>query len=496
MGSGYADAQPVEDHDILVIGAGISGINTTHVLRAQMPHRSVAILEKRPVLGGTWNLFRYPGVRSDSYMTAFGLGWYPWPKKHKVAPAAEILEYLGEAADKDGITPLIRFSHEVRAFEWKSGEKKWRLDVDADGVRKTFVANFIICAMGYYADDKALEAVIPGIDDFGGQVVHTQWWPEDLDYSNKRIVLIGSGATAVTLLPELVKEASHVTMLQRSPSYVVANGTRTIVDQLADSLLPKSWASVVTRWHATTIELVFSQLLLAFPNVFRNLLMKGAKAALPKKVDAHVHFNPRYYPMEQRLCLTPSGEFFTALHKDNCEIVTDTIETVTKGGVQLASGRKLDADIIVTATGLYFQLFGGLKPVVDGEVLEVGSHYTWRGMLVEDLPNMAFVMGNTTTSWTPAANIMAHLAVKLLKRMEKKGAAAVVPKIERRDGMPAHMAVDVKSNYFLQAADRMPKATGESPWYGRRNLAWDVWALLFGSLEEGLVYSGVKSKDI
>ena len=486
---------PVESHDILIVGAGLSGINTAHVLRAQMPHRSITILEKRPVLGGTWNLFRYPGFRSDSYMTSFGLGWYPWTKKHKMAPAGEILEYLGEAADKDGITPLIRFRHMVHGFEWRSDEQKWRLDVDADGVRKTFVANFVLGCMGYYADDKALEAEIPGIDRFGGQVVHTQWWPEGLDYTGKRVILIGSGATAVTVLPELVKDASHVTMLQRSPSYVIAQPRQPPFDWLAHLLLPTSWANVISRWFQTVFEMLITEVLLVFPNVGRKLLIKGAKEYLPDKVDANIHFNPRYNPVEQRLGMCPDGDFFKALHRDNCEIVTDTIETVTKEGVQLTSGRKLDADIIITATGLYFQLFDGLKPIVDSKAIDLGSHYIWRGMMLDSMPNAAFIFGYVTSSWTPGANLMAHLAVKLLKHMEKKGATTVVPQIERKENMPTKLAVDAKSNYFIKAADRMPKTTGEAPWYGRKNLFWDFWALLFSDMEEGLVYGGMKHKN-
>lgn len=489
------DHAEVEDHDIIILGAGLSGINTAHVLRSKLPHRSYTILEKRPVLGGTWNFFRYPGFRSDSNMLSFGLTWYPWTKNHSMGQGHEILQYLNDAVDADGTRELIRFRHKVVDFEWRSDEQKFRLEVDVDGTIKIFKANFIVSCLGYYADDKALDHKIPGLKDFGGQVVHTQWWPEDLDYAGKRVVLIGSGATAITVVPALAEKVSHLTMLQRSPSYVLSVPLEPTLDRFLKRIFPTNWVLWFLRWTEMIFEFFFTEFLLKFPAVGRWGLMKLTKPELPDKVDLDVHFNPSYGPFEQRLCFCPNSDFFKALHQDNCDIVTDTIETVTKDGIQLTSGKKLNADIIITATGLYFQLFDGIKPKVDGKPLNLADHYCWRGSMLEGLPNTAFIFGHTTSSWTPGANIQAHLVTKLLKHMEKKGAATVVPQIDRSKPLPQHLAVDAKSNYFVKAADRMPKATGEGPWYGRKNLFWDFWAYWISSMDEGMVYGGSKDKD-
>ena len=485
-----------EHHDIVVIGAGLSGINTAHVLRKELPNRSFTILEKRDVLGGTWSFFKYPGFRSDSFMTAFGFNWFPWRHAHKMAPASEILEYVEDAAREEGIKDLIRFRHEVLACEWSSETQQWKLDVDADGVRKTLFAKFMMGCTGYYAYDKAFVTTIPGIEDFQGKVVHPQWWPEDLDYAGKRVVIVGSGATAITILPSLAETASQVTMLQRSPSFVASRSTTSLLDTLFRFLLPAVWAHYFSWVVDVTLEIIATQALLAFPNVGRNVLMRGAKRALPKDVDVDVHFNPRYNPFQQRLCLCPDGDFFQALHRDNTEVVTDTINTVTKSGIRLASGRELPADIIVTATGLYFQLMGGLTPIVDGKEIIPGDLYTWRGCMLESLPNAAFIMGYVTQSWTPGADVMAKMVVRVLKRMDRTGATSVVPRIDRSKGLPQKLAVGATSNYLVKAGDRIPKITGQAPWYGRDHLVKDLWAKWFGSVEDGLVYTeAVKSKN-
>ncbi|KAI6779783.1 FAD-containing monooxygenase-like protein [Emericellopsis cladophorae] len=489
---------PVEEHDILVLGAGLSGINTAHVLRDRMPHRQITILEKRDQIGGTWNFFKYPGFRTDSYLNAFGLGWYPWTKPYKMASGPEILEYLKEAVDKDGLEPLIRFKHKITGLEFKTEEQKWTLYVDADGKPKTMRANFVVGCMGYYADNKALEADIPGLDRFDGRVVHSQWWPEDLDYKNKRMVLIGSGATAITVIPELVKDAAHVVQLQRSPSYVLSRSTQPIHDWWLHLLLPFTWACLVSRWVESVVELLSTEFLLMCPGIGRKVLMDDMKKQLPADVDPHVHFNPSYGPFQQRLGLCPQGDYFKALHKENCEIVTDHIDTVMEDGILLKSGRNLEADIIVQATGLYFQLFDGIKPRVDGVEIDPGQHYSWRGMALDCMPNAAFIFGYVTSSWTPGANAMAHMVVRLLQTMEKKGAATVVPFIKRTKEVEAQtqLAVSANPGYILKAADRMPKTTGHGPWYGRKNLFVDTMALWFGSMEDGLVYGGFKDKSV
>lgn len=496
MSASQEETALVEHHDILILGAGLSGINTAHVLRKELPHRSFTILEKRAVLGGTWSFFKYPGFRSDSYMSSFGFNWYPWRHTRKIAPAGDILQYIEDAARDDGIKKLIRFRHEVLGCEWSSQLHQWRLDVDADGVRKTYFANFILGCTGYYSYEKAFETIIPGIEDFTGTVAHPQWWPEDLDYTNKRVVIIGSGATAVTVLPSIADKAAQVTMLQRSPSFVIPRPTYSYRDIVLRFFLPVMWAHWIIWFLDVLSEILGTQALLKFPGIGRFVLRRRARAELPKDVDVDVHFNPSYNPFQQRLCMCPEGDFFKALHRGNAEVVTDVIDTVTKDGIQLKSGRTLPADIIVTATGLYFQLMGGMTPIVDGQPINVGEQYTWRGCMLESLPNAAFIMGYVTQSWTPGADIMAKTVVKVLRRMDKTGATSVTPRIERTKGMPRQLAVAATSNYFVKAEDRMPKVTNQGPWYGRTNLVVDLWAKWFGSVEHGLEYTeAIKKKD-
>ncbi|KAF4980147.1 hypothetical protein FZEAL_3766 [Fusarium zealandicum] len=487
-------AEAAEHHDIVVLGAGLSGINTGHVLTEKLPHRPFTILEAQPAIGGTWRFFRYPGFRSDSYMTSFGLAWHPWRHKHKMAQAGEIVEYLEEAVDAAGLRNKIKLRHRMVRCEWRTEQQNWRLEVDVDGQRKTIVANFVISCLGYYSYDKAFEAVIPGIEGFTGEVVHPQWWPQDLDYSNKPVVVVGSGATAVTLLPSLAEKASMVTMLQRSPSFVASRPNYSWGDAILRFLLPWTWAYWLMYWKDTLYEVFITQFLLAFPDVGRKSIMSAMKEELPKDIDVNVHFNPSYNPFQQRLCLCVEGDFFKALHRDNCEIVTDVIDTVTKDGILLKSGREIPADIIVTATGLYFQLFGGVTPLVDGQPIDAGAFYAWRGCMLESLPNMGFVMGYVTSSWTPGADIMAKTLTRVLKQMEKTGSASVMPFMQNKEDKPRKLAVGATSNYLVKAADRMPKVTGETPWYGRISLPVDYWAWWFGDMTDGLLYSPRQSK--
>ncbi|KAH6609169.1 hypothetical protein Trco_002515 [Trichoderma cornu-damae] len=492
--SDFAADLPVEEHDLVVIGAGLSGINTAHRLRTELPHRAFTILEARDSIGGTWSFFKYPGMRSDSSIRSFGLTWHPWKHPHKVAYAGEICEYLEDAARTDGIFDKIQFRHRVVSSEWSSDEQRWTLAVDAGGTKKLFKANFLLGCMGYYSYERALESPVPGIENFGGTVVHPQWWPTDLDYSDKQVVIIGSGATAVTLLPEMAAKAKSLTMLQRSPSYVVSMARTSMLEKLLSMLLPLSWVHWISRFIDVWFEVFVSELFLRYPRLGRFLVTQDLGKKLPKKVDAAVHFNPSYGPFQQRLCLTPDDEFFDALHRDNVEIVTDVIDTTVKDGILLKSGRKLPADLIVTATGLHIQIFGGMHPRVDGKAIDVGQQYAWRGCLVEGVPNAASIFGYVTSTWTPGADAMARLAIRVIKQLEADDASSVVPVIERTEGMPRMLSTNTSSSYFIKAADRIPKATGIAPFYGRLNLVVDLWALWFGSMRDGLAYTKREAK--
>lgn len=480
-----------EHHDLIILGAGLSGINTAHVLREELPHRTFTILEGRPVLGGTWSFFKFPGFRSDSFMTTFGFRWHPWPHTHKIASGQEIVDYLTDAARKDGTYDCIRFNHQIIDAEWRDEDSFWRLTVKIGEDIKIFSAKFIIGCTGYYAYDQAMPAEIPGIDSFEGTVAHPQWWPEDLDCSGKRVVLIGSGATAYTILPTLAEQVGQLTMVQRSPSYAAAVPRTSWLDQFLRAVLPLSLAHRLCWWMDIASELFVTQFMVRFSALSRFVLRWMTKRALPKKCDVDVHFNPRYEPLQQRLCLCPDGDFFKALHRDNVELVTDVIDTVTHDGVLLKSGRKIEADIIITATGLYFQIMNGISSKVNGTRIEPGSHYTWRGTMLDSSPNMGYVLGYVLQSWTPGAEAIAKLLVRVIKRMEEKKANKVMPVFPHSKNMPRKLAVDATSNYFVKAADRMPKVTGSDPWYGRTNWIRDMWSVLFGDIEKGLEFSGI-----
>lgn len=481
-----------EHHDLVILGAGLSGINTAHVLRQKLPHRNVTILEGRSVIGGTWNFFKFPGFRSDSYMTTFGFRWHPWPHTHKIASAPEIVAYIEDAAKTDGTYDQIRFGHQVVDAEWRDEDGFWRLTVNHGGVTKVLAANFVIGCTGYYAYDKAMPAVIPGIENFKGTVAHPQWWPEDLDCFNKRVVLIGSGATAFTILPALADKVAQLTMVQRSPSYAAAIPRTSWFDILLRTILPISLAHKICWWKDIAYEMFITQFMVHFPATARFALRLQTKSALPKDCDVDIHFKPSYNPFEQRLCLCPDGDFFKVMHQDNIELVTDVIDKVTSDGVLLKSGRKLDADIIITATGLYVQLMSGIAGKVNGVRIEPGSHYTWRGTMLESLPNMGYVMGYVLQSWTPGAEAISKLLVRVIKSMEEKGANKAVPVLEHRKDMPRKLAVQMNSNYFVKAADRIPKVTGEDPWYGRTHWIRDMWSVMFGDVDKGLEFSGFK----
>ncbi|KAK5992624.1 FAD-containing monooxygenase EthA [Cladobotryum mycophilum] len=487
---------PDEVHDILIIGAGISGINAAHRVREQLPHRKLTILEARSVIGGTWSFWKYPGLRSDSSLRAFGFSWHPWKHAHLIGSGPEIVEYVTEAAQADGTFDKILFRHRVEGAEWSSERQTWRLEVDADGHKKIYDANFIIGCTGYYSYEKALDSPIPGIENFAGKVVHPQWWPEDLDYNNQRVTIIGSGATAYTLLPEMAGKSKSITMLQRSPSYVVSIPRTSSLEWFLSLILPLSWVHGITRCLDISHEVIMTEFFLAAPRFGKWLLTWQTKQEVPKHVDVSVHFNPRYGPIQQRLCMTPDGEFFKALERDNCEIVTDIIETVTEDGILLKSGRKLETDIIITATGMHLQLFDGLAPKVDGKPLNFGKQYSWRGCLIEGLPNFSFLIGYVTTSWTPGVDSMINMIIRVIKQMELEGAASVIPVIEREKIIPHRSPVRANSNYLVKALDRLPLATGKAPFYGRQSLLVDTWALFFGSVKDGLLYGGHGSKKM
>jgi len=492
-----AEAEPAEEFDIIIIGAGLSGINAAYRVQKELPHRSYAILERRHEIGGTWSFWKYPGIRTDSAMGLFGFPWRPWPYDNNMATAQAIRTYMEECAASEGIDRHIRFGHRVASAAWRSNEQRWTLTVvvthkDGSVATKTVKAWWLICASGYYSYDKPLPAVIPGLENFEGQVIHPQFWDESINYDGKRIIIIGSGATAITLLPALAKTAQSVTMLQRSPTYVMSLPRRDSTLQFLCRFLPRSWAAAINWWNRMIVETLFVKFLLTFPNISRAFLMSEMRRQLPAGFDVETHFNPRYNPFQQRLCFCPGGDFFKALHRPNARVVTDVIDTVTATGIRLKSGAFLEADMIVTATGLYFNLFDGLDITIDGELLRdsIADRYIWNGSMLEGVPNAGLIVGYTAATWTPGADVRVRQMIKVMKYMERSGAVEARPWLDpkKKAKLPANPAVDLTSTYMVTAHNRMPRNAGKGPWMNGASWAADVFRLWFGSVRSGMRY--------
>ncbi|KXJ96210.1 monooxygenase [Microdochium bolleyi] len=480
----------MEHYDFVIIGAGISGVDAAYRLKTQLPDASYTILEARDVVGGTWSFFNFPGLRSDSQLTSFGLPWRPWMHQKDIANAALIREYIQSAARDEGIDAKIQFNTKVTAASWSSDEQQWTLSAASAGAEKTVRATFVLACCGYYRYDKPLETIIPGIKDFRGTVAHPQTWPESLDWAGKKVVVVGSGATAITIVPEMAKTAGHLTMLQRSPSYVLSVPSVNPDGKILKRFLPAWLAFPIYWWRCVIEEHLFVLFSLCFPRLSRKLLIWLARRELPSSVDVDVHFNPRYLPFEQRLCLCPDGDFFKAFHRDNCDIVTDSIDKVVADGIITKSGQKIDADIIVTATGLHVQLLGGLAPTVDGKPFVIGECYGWRGAMLTGLPNMGAVFGYTTTSWTLGADASVRLLIQVYKHMKQVGATSAVPVLDEAGrAAPSKPVISHSSTYFVLAKDRLPKVTDQAPYSGRIHAIYDNWMLWFGNVTRGMEYT-------
>ncbi|KAM0329448.1 hypothetical protein ACHAQA_004757 [Verticillium albo-atrum] len=488
----------VEELDVLVLGAGLSGLNAAYRVRSELPNATMAVLEGRDVLGGTWSFWKYPGFRCDAVMTNFGFAWHPWPHDRKIIEGEHIIEYIEDAVRTQGLDKHIRFSHRILSADWDSETARWTVEVEHAGKKKIFRSPFMLLCTGYYSYERALNPTIPGLDDFQGQIAHPQWWPEDLDYAGKNVVIIGSGATTWTLFPTMAQTAASVTVLQRSPSYVFAIPSVSPFDKFLHSFLPLWLAHRIAAAKDLLIEILFVGFLLTFPGVSRNFLAKEAKRQLPADYPVDVHFNPTYKPWEQRLCITPDGDVFRALHQPNTEIVTDHIDAVVSDGIRTRAGRHLPADIVVTATGLHVELLGGMALRVDGADVALGDCYTWRGCMLEGVPNAAAIMGYVAGTWTPGADAVTSIALRVYKHMRSVGAERAIPVVDpvERKGAPRLPVLDMKSTYFAAAKGKLPISMERGPWYGRKNIVRDKKALWFGDVTAGLRYDGAKAKDV
>jgi len=477
-----------EHLDVLIVGAGISGISAAWHLQDRSPSKSYAILERRENMGGTWDLFKYPGIRSDSDMFTLGFRFKPWTSAKAIADGPSILEYIKEAAAENGIDKNIRYNHQVTAAEWSDADNQWTVTVDTGSEEKTLTCSFLFATTGYYNYDEGYSPTFPGSEDFAGTIVHPQHWPEDLDYAGKKIVVIGSGATAITLIPALVNSgAGHVTMLQRSPSYIGALPDVDPIAEQANKYLPEKAAHVVNRWKAIAFSTVQYQLARKFPNYMRKTLLTMAKHRLPEGYDVEKHFGPSYNPWDQRLCLAPNGDLFKTIRKGNADVVTDTIETFVPEGIKLNSGEVLEADIIVTATGLNLRLFGGAAIRRNGEPVDLTKSMSYKGMMLSGMPNMAFTIGYTNASWTLKADLVSEYVCRILNYMDANGFDTVVPE-HPGNSVEERPLMDFTPGYVLRALDSLPKAGSKTPWKLKQNYFLDIRMIRQGKVDDGALH--------
>lgn len=470
------------DYDVVIVGAGLSGINSAYRIQSNFPGLTYCIIEAREEIGGTWSLFKYPGIRSDSDLFTFGFQWYPWHKNNPIATADSILEYLHEASSKFGIDKHIQFKSRVQHAAWSSDDQEWTLRVDREDETVNVTAKFAIFGTGYYDYNNPLEAAIPGIDNFEGQTIHPQFWPEDLDYTDKKIVVIGSGATAITLIPNLADKAKMVTMLQRTPSYIAKLPNRSGKSML-DYILPRAIAIRAKRLAWILLAQTVFTFCTTLPAIARFVFKIRTKLALPKNIAWDPHFKPPYNPWEQRLCLCPDGDFYQALKDGSANVATGTIKTVKSNGIELNSGEFLDADIIVTATGLRILMAGGTKIEVDGKEIQPSDKFMWRGVMLQDVPNAAFVLGYTNASWTLGADATATMVVRLLQIMETKGYASAVARLPASGEVKQQPMLNLKSTYLQKAIGSMPKAAISGVWGPRSYYLKDNFLAKHGSLQ-------------
>lgn len=481
--------------DVIVIGAGISGINAGYHLQNRSPNLSYTILEGRHELGGTWSLFRYPGIRSDSDLHTFGFSWEPWNQPSAIAEADLIRDYLQMTVKKHHIDEKIQYEHFVNKLNWSTSEQRWSMEVEHKGQSSTYKCKYIIMGTGYYDYKQPLEARIPGLDNFKGQVIHPQFWPEDLDYTGKKIIIVGSGATAVTLLPNLAKKAEMVTQVQRSPSYLLVLPARDTADAWIKANLPTFISKRLIRMKYIVMSQLMYHFCIYFPNAARKVLRKGTMAQLPGGTDVDPHFKPAYNPWEQRMCVTPGGDYFEAYRNGKADIKTDHIQTVTEDGMILKSGEKLEADIIITATGLKMQVGGGAQIAVDGKQLNLADKFMWRGAMLQDVPNLWYVIGYANASWTLAADASARLATRMMNSMEASGRKSATPYLTPdqqqqmdKDNVPL---LPLKSTYVNSAMDRrtVPRAGKTGNWKPRYNYFIDMFRALYGNITSGMQYT-------
>jgi monooxygenase len=478
----------MEHVDVLIVGAGLSGIGAAWHLQTLCPQRSYAIVEARDAIGGTWDLFRYPGVRSDSDMFTLGYRFKPWEHPKAIADGPSIRQYVRDTATENGIDAKIRFRHTVAAATWSSQQARWTVKItrgDA-GEPVQISCSFLYMCAGYYRYDKGYTPDFPGMAEFAGRIVHPQQWTDDIDITGKRIVIIGSGATAVTLLPELARKARHVTMLQRSPTYMIARPSEDAFINWMRRHLPVKLAYALARWQRVLLVMLIFHQSRRNPARIKRLLIGGVRKALGRDYDVSTHFTPSYNPWEQRLCLVPDGDMFQAIRNGSASVVTDQIDHFTPTGIRLRSGQQLDADLVVTATGLNLQMFGGMRLTVDGRRIDPAHTLTYKGLMFSGVPNFASCFGYTNASWTLKADLSSQYVCRLLNQLQRTGFAYCVPR-NNDPSVTAQPWVDFSSGYFQRAAHLLPKQGAQLPWKLHQNYLRDILLLRHGKLDDGVL---------
>lgn len=487
----------MEKHiDILIVGAGISGIGLAVHLSKHCPQRQFDIIERRESFGGTWDFFKYPGIRSDSDMSTFGFNFKPWQKSNVLADGASIKGYLLEVLDEYKLKEKIHFQHRVLAANYDSTQKKWVVEIEDENQKKqTWIANFVLGCTGYYNYDQGFQPNFPNQQAFKGQLIHPQFWPADLQYAGKKVVIIGSGATAITLVPALAKGgAEHVTMLQRSPTYIASVPSIDFVYDKMRKVLPEDLAYKLTRARNIGMQRGIYALAQKQPKLLRKLLLKSIEMQLKGKVDMK-HFTPSYNPWDQRLCVVPDGDLFKILCSGQASIETDQIEQFTEKGVLLKSGQHLDADIIVSATGLEIQILGGIKATIDGKPMDTSKHMLYQGIMVSDVPNMAMIIGYINASWTLKVDIAAEYICRLINYMDKNGYDEVIAQGDQTELMEDTVMGSLSSGYIARAADVMPKQGKHAPWNVTNNYLADRKILKNARFDDGVLKFEKRTKQ-
>jgi monooxygenase len=485
-----AEHLPIEDVDVLIVGAGLSGIGAACHLQSECPGKTFVLLEARGASGGTWDLFRYPGVRSDSDMFTLAYSFRPWNGTRSIVDGPSILQYIRETARARGIDGKIRYHSKVIKASWSSSEARWTIEVERTdtGARHQMTCGFLFGNTGYYRYDAGYTPRFDGVERFGGRIVHPQDWPEDFDWTDRRVVVIGSGATAITLVPALADRARHVTMLQRSPSYIASVPGHDAVDEGLRRALPAGAAGHVVRWKNMMVAWLIFQLSRHAPKLIRRWLRDGVERQLPDGYDIETHFTPHYQPWDQRLCFAPDGDVFTAITEGKVTVVTDRIASFTETGLALESGHVLEADVIITATGITLLMLGGMAIEVDGHTVDPSDAVAYKSLMISGVPNLAFTFGYTNASWTLKSDLAARYVCRLLRYMDERGFSAGEPVVPDPSG-PTAPFLDLTSGYVRRGGGGFPKQAAKAPWRVRHNYPLDVLMFRYGRVDDGMRFS-------